>query len=235
MKQFLVTTSLLLSPSFALAAFNDVSLTTDAVIQVGSYTLNVTGSTAVIQSIEVGEDDFIATLATGSSMTITSPTRNQLQTDTATGVTNTCNSTVSSLAITGATTVTITPSATICQDTTPAPEITHSRNRSGSTRRVVVAPTSIPAVMPATNPQSAVSFSRSLTVGSTGNDVRVLQKYLNAKGYTLALTGPGSLGNETETFGALTRAALVRFQKEHGIVPAVGFFGPITRAFILKN
>jgi lysophospholipase L1-like esterase len=78
------------------------------------------------------------------------------------------------------------------------------------------------------------SFSRNLTSGMTGNDVKTLQMYLNSKGFSVALSGHGSVGNETMTFGAFTRAALARFQKANGISPAVGFFGPITRAFILK-
>lgn len=43
--------------------------------------------------------------------------------------------------------------------------------------------------------------------------------------------GPGSLGNETNLFGA-THPHSDRFQAENGIAPASGYFGPITRAFI---
>ncbi|HMP19277.1 MAG TPA: peptidoglycan-binding domain-containing protein [Candidatus Paceibacterota bacterium] len=75
-------------------------------------------------------------------------------------------------------------------------------------------------------------FTRDLTLNSVGNDVMQLQKYLNANGFLLATSGPGSLGNETNFFGPLTRDALARFQVANGIVPSVGYFGPITRAFI---
>ena len=54
MKTIVVHFSLVLAlllPAFALAAFNDVTLTTSTVLSVGSYTLNVTGSSGVIQSI----------------------------------------------------------------------------------------------------------------------------------------------------------------------------------------
>lgn len=78
-------------------------------------------------------------------------------------------------------------------------------------------------------------FTRDLTVGFTGEDVRNLQKYLNSKGFIVSTTGPGSMGNETTTFGPLTRAALARFQASVGITPAVGYFGPITRAYIANN
>ncbi len=79
---------------------------------------------------------------------------------------------------------------------------------------------------------SGTNFDRNLTVGVIGNDVRVLQVWLNARGYVLALSGPGSPGNETTYFGALTRVALAKFQAQVGISPAVGYFGPITRAYL---
>lgn len=73
-------------------------------------------------------------------------------------------------------------------------------------------------------------FTRNLTVGSTGEDVRQLQIFLNAQGYTLSSTGAGSPGNETTYFGPRTRDAVSRFQQAHGITPTAGYFGPITRA-----
>jgi len=76
-------------------------------------------------------------------------------------------------------------------------------------------------------------FTRNLTVGSTGGDVLNLQQVLNANANTqVAASGAGSPGNETSTFGALTKAALARFQAGNGISPAVGYFGAITRAFL---
>jgi peptidoglycan hydrolase-like protein with peptidoglycan-binding domain len=66
-------------------------------------------------------------------------------------------------------------------------------------------------------------------MGSVGEDVRALQRLLNARGYAIALTGVGSPGNESDTFGAKTRAALVKFQKAQGITPASGYYGPMTR------
>jgi peptidoglycan hydrolase-like protein with peptidoglycan-binding domain len=77
-----------------------------------------------------------------------------------------------------------------------------------------------------------VGFDRDLEVGSTGDDVVALQVYLNAHGYTLASSGPGSPGNETSRFGGLTRAALAKFQADNGITPSVGYFGLKTRAFV---
>jgi len=75
-------------------------------------------------------------------------------------------------------------------------------------------------------------FSRDLKFGMTGSDVKELQKYLNNNGSVLIVAGPGSPGQETEFFGSLTRQALIKFQKDNSIIPAQGYFGPITRAFI---
>jgi len=79
--------------------------------------------------------------------------------------------------------------------------------------------------------QGGYTFTRSLITGSTGEDVRELQKYLNSHGFPVASQGPGSPGNETTRFGAATRAALIQFQAANGIRPALGFFGPATRAY----
>lgn len=77
---------------------------------------------------------------------------------------------------------------------------------------------------------SAPSFTRDLTVGSTGSDVMDLQKWLNGQGYTVAATGAGSPGNESTYFGSLTKAALAKWQAANSVSPAAGYFGPISRA-----
>jgi len=66
----------------------------------------------------------------------------------------------------------------------------------------------------------------------TGADVKALQQWLNANGYRVAESGYGSPGNETTKFGGATKAALIKFQKANGITPAVGYFGPKTRAAV---
>ncbi|MFA5744607.1 MAG: peptidoglycan-binding domain-containing protein [Candidatus Paceibacterota bacterium] len=79
---------------------------------------------------------------------------------------------------------------------------------------------------------SQTGFARDLKLNTTGTDVQKLQQFLNTHGFILAESGPGSPGNETTKFGALTKAALIRFQKANNITPAVGYFGPLTRAAI---
>lgn len=85
-------------------------------------------------------------------------------------------------------------------------------------------PKLFPAATPvASSSVSSVLFRKNLKIGSAGGDVAALQKYLNAHGFAV---------KETSYFGALTKAALVRFQKAKGISPATGYFGPLTRAYM---
>lgn len=75
------------------------------------------------------------------------------------------------------------------------------------------------------------SFATNMTLGSTGADVKCLQALLNASADTqVAASGVGSKGNETSTFGPLTKAAVMKYQTKNSISPAAGYVGPITRA-----
>jgi len=74
------------------------------------------------------------------------------------------------------------------------------------------------------------SFDTNLGYGNSGSDVLPLQQFLNSHGFTIAESGPGSPGNESDYFGSLTRAALAEFQAANGITPSAGYFGPLTRA-----
>ena len=78
-------------------------------------------------------------------------------------------------------------------------------------------------------------FINNLSSGMVHPDVKELQKYLNTHGFLVAQNGPGSIGNETIKFGALTKSALIKFQIANKISPAVGFFGPITREVVNGN
>lgn len=87
---------------------------------------------------------------------------------------------------------------------------------------------------------SAYTFSRSLTIGSVGEDVRELQRILNTEGFTVAAIGPGSVGNESSYFGNLTKQALIKYQNFYradilepvGLSQGTGYFGPSTINFI---
>lgn len=68
------------------------------------------------------------------------------------------------------------------------------------------------------------TFTTDLTIGSTGSQVVALQTFLEQKGFLVMPVGVAK-----GYFGGLTKAALARFQAANGIVPAVGYFGPITR------
>ena len=97
-------------------------------------------------------------------------------------------------------------------------------------------PQNVPTLVP------AYVFARNLSVGIKGMDVLELQKYLNAHGFIVALTGVGSPGYESTYFGMLTRNALIKFQNAYagailtpsGLVKGTGYFGPRTRAFVNK-
>ena len=79
---------------------------------------------------------------------------------------------------------------------------------------------------------SSFTFTQDLTMGSTGQEVMELQKFLNANGFTVSASGAGSAGSESTYFGSLTATALSSYQAANGITPAVGYFGPITRSSV---
>jgi hypothetical protein len=81
-----------------------------------------------------------------------------------------------------------------------------------------------------TSPTTKFIFTKNLKYLMLDNEVKELQKFLNTHGYPVSLTGAGSSGLETTKFGSLTQKALIKFQKANNITPAVGYFGPITRA-----
>ena len=214
-------------------AANDVTLTTSAVISVGGYSLNVTGSSAVVNSITVNASNFTVTLSSGSSITVTSPTRNLLTTDLTSNITtSSCSDSLSSISLgysgSGTVTNTITPSSTICQTVGAAPSnpTTAFAPGGGTANNAPIKslPTS-PGVSPS-------GFSRDLGVGSSSSDVKNLQVYLNTHGYVISTKGVGSKGKETNSFGAMTKQALIKFQKANGILPATGYFGPLTRKYV---
>lgn len=78
-------------------------------------------------------------------------------------------------------------------------------------------------------------FYRYLAKGYQGTDVKLLQQNLNATTSTqVALTGPGSPGNETSYFGELTRQAVLKLQGQNKL-NATGVLDDPTRAYLNAN
>lgn len=67
-----------------------------------------------------------------------------------------------------------------------------------------------------------LTLNRDLKLGMVGTDVLALQQFLNNNGFPVALTGPGSKGQETTYFGELTRSALSKYQQANQIPAASG-------------
>jgi hypothetical protein len=85
----------------------------------------------------------------------------------------------------------------------------------------VITPPSTPSAAPATTPVTVYTFKTLLKIGSSGTEVRELQKLLAKLGFFKAAS--------TGTFGSVTQAAVKAFQKKYNI-DQVGYVGPATRA-----
>ena len=83
------------------------------------------------------------------------------------------------------------------------------------------------------------TWTRSLSTGSTGEDVMNLQKFLNMSADTqVSVSGAGAPGSETSYYGPATAAAVSKFQTKYsadilvpvGLTSPTGYFGPSTMA-----
>ncbi len=102
----------------------------------------------------------------------------------------------------------------------------HLYDREGTTPWVSCLPKKPPVAeasadttpVPVTNRASDVPrLTVNLRLGMTHPQMKLLQRLLNGAGYAISAGGPGSAGNETEYFGALSRAAVRKFQCAKGI------------------
>lgn len=233
-----------LTPFVAFAALDDVTLTTDANITVGGFTLNVSGSSAIVESITAGADNFSVVLRTGSSIKVSSSDRADFTVSASGGTVKreqVCGTNTSTLTLSESddnVTVTVTPNSTcdaggtysgggggggggIITPTVPA---TTTAAATPATPAVPAETPAVPAVPSEAAQPSEVAlavspvFNRTLSIGTSHADVKRLQQLLNSNPDTqLASDGLGSPGNETDFFGSLTRAAVQKFQAKYGI------------------
>lgn len=97
---------------------------------------------------------------------------------------------------------------------------------------------SLQLVIPGTNENKEITnnssgvvnpvFTRSLKKGMSGDDVKQLQTLLKKLNYFPIDQ------DTTNYFGAITHAAVIKFQKDNNIKPVAGLFGPLTQAKILS-
>ncbi len=87
---------------------------------------------------------------------------------------------------------------------------------------------------------SEFKFTKDLWYQMKDVEVKILQRFLNLKGFTVSDSGAGAAGQETDYFGPKTKQALIKFQEAYrsniltpiGLNFGTGFFGPQTRNFI---
>ncbi len=82
-------------------------------------------------------------------------------------------------------------------------------------------------------PAGSGTYYRDLTLGMSGSDVYALQRFLitQNKGPEARLLAQNGA---TGYFGNLTKYALAEYQYAIGIVPSTGYFGPMTRAKVVR-
>jgi hypothetical protein len=101
------------------------------------------------------------------------------------------------------------------------------RRSGGGSKKVTTQTTT--TTIPSSSTTATNLTLRDLTLNSIGEDVKALQTLLislNKGSAALALSKVGATGY----FGNLTKQALIEYQKSVDITPAVGYFGPLTRA-----
>jgi len=130
---------------------------------------------------------------------------------------------------------------TYTQTPTPAPAPAPASS-SGSVGGAIIGGTGGPNPLPgatmvtATAPQAigqvlgaaVFNFTTNLHLRSQGADVTALQQFLIDAGFSIP-------GGATGYFGGQTLAAVISYQKAHGITPASGYVGALTRAELNKG
>ena len=215
----------LFAPAFAVAAATDVTLTTDTVLSVNSVTLNVSGSSAVVESITVNASDFSVTLSSGSVFQVTAPGLEKMSASTLTGITSDiCNSSQSLLKYQPSTnvTVTITPSSTLCSSTgsggsapasTPAASTSSGGGGGGSaavtsTPAVTTAPAVTTSAVTTTTTTTTTANASGLSASQVQSILDVLASF-NVDAATMASVKAALEGTST---GSVTSSAVHAFK-----------------------
>ena len=245
---FLSSSLVLLSPVFALAAFDDVALNTSGTeISISSVTLTVLGGNgANLEQIVVNTDTFVPTLQPNSYMKISSADRRSFVIDPVGSlkITQTCGSSESTLELDNpadgpSVSPTVSVSSSACAaggggggsggGSSGGGVVSSSGGGGGGGGSAVIAatPKSVPAATVAQPSPVAMAvspvFNSDLQKGARNDDVRRLQELLSKDSSIY----PD--GSTTGFYGALTEKAVKKFQAKYGL-PQVGRVGPATRA-----
>lgn len=258
-----ITLSLLAFPLAAGAAFNDVTLTSSAVISVGGSSLTVTGTNALVQSIVVNPSSFDVVVAAGSSLRVTSGDKKNFTITGTGGIgTVTCDGATSivTLNVTGSGTLTITPSGTCVGGASSSGSTSSSSSGSGGgVVAVTPPPTAATSTKSASTTASTSTTTQTTTNTSTiamGNTSNLISTPTISAGLVITqLLRLGSSGDEVAAlqklliakgylvvpenislghFGKATERALKKYQKSVGLTP-VGVTGPATRAALAAD
>lgn len=110
------------------------------------------------------------------------------------------------------------------------PELVDNEMKKSGVVATAPVKTSVATSVPVAVSNSAIIPMVNLTIGAKGSNVVSLQKFLISKNV-------GSAGKikADGSFGPMTQKALAEYQASVGIKPSAGYYGSITRAYILKN
>lgn len=217
-----------------------VTLAPSTNLLVAGRELVISGTSAALESITVETNSFSISLASDSTLTLSShdgvgyeisdssnvvhavvtcgiPSTLTLTATAGSTVTitpiNTCTTTGTQKITTGSypQRLTLPPVQTTVLECAPGDRFSAVTGKPCSIDTIVPAPASPPTTIPPTTFQ----FTRDLMSGMTHVDVKKLQQFLNTHGAVVATSGGGSLGHETTYFGEKTKQALIKYQELH--------------------
>jgi len=159
MKKLLTSVSIgaLLLPGLTFAAYDDVTLSTAVDFSINSITLDVSGSTAAVESIKADSTNFTAVLKASSNLKVSAPSLNQLtysvlnSDNQSSSVDYICTGSAATLEVTAvaSTTLIVTPLSTLCADAAEAASSAGSKSDAagggGTTVAVVANPVAVAA------------------------------------------------------------------------------------------